>query len=200
MFIHRWRKLEGSDPKRFALIQKIQSLQKRLVKKSEEVVAKQNIIKEQEKLYVSSCYTHDDDDYYYCAFVLVMETTTCSMSIALYRAVIRALISRNSVCVVLVSMCVCAQICGIEECIGAATRSRNCGPTVGVPEKSACEAATAQEDEQRTRNLPGADGGTEGQYRTGPQAIPRVERSVLSTHARRRKAATQRGTVTPSND
>ena len=37
MFIHRWRKLEGSDPKRFALIQKIQSLQKRLVQKSQEV-------------------------------------------------------------------------------------------------------------------------------------------------------------------
>lgn len=52
IFIHRWRRLEGSDPKRFALIQKIQTLQKRLVKKSEEVVMKQSVIKEQEKLYV----------------------------------------------------------------------------------------------------------------------------------------------------
>lgn len=35
--IHRWRKLEGSDPATFELVQKNESLQKRLIKKAEEV-------------------------------------------------------------------------------------------------------------------------------------------------------------------
>lgn len=35
--VHRWRKLEGSDPTAFELIQKIELLQKRLIKKSEQV-------------------------------------------------------------------------------------------------------------------------------------------------------------------
>ena len=47
--IHRWRKLEGSDPQAYELIQKVQILQKRLLLKSEEVVKKNNIIQEQEK-------------------------------------------------------------------------------------------------------------------------------------------------------
>ena len=37
MNIHRWRKLEGSDPATYEMIQKIQILQKRLIKKTEEV-------------------------------------------------------------------------------------------------------------------------------------------------------------------
>ncbi len=40
MNIHRWRKLEGSDPTAFEMIQKIQTLQKRLIAKTEEVVEK----------------------------------------------------------------------------------------------------------------------------------------------------------------
>ena len=37
---HRWRKLEGSDPATYELVQKIHMLQKRLIEKSEEVVEK----------------------------------------------------------------------------------------------------------------------------------------------------------------
>ena len=37
MNIHRWRKLEGSDPSTYEMIQKIQTLQKRLIAKTEEV-------------------------------------------------------------------------------------------------------------------------------------------------------------------
>jgi predicted RNase H-like nuclease (RuvC/YqgF family) len=37
MNVHRWRKLEGSDPTSFELIQKVQTLQKRLIAKTEEV-------------------------------------------------------------------------------------------------------------------------------------------------------------------
>ncbi|CAF2045131.1 unnamed protein product [Rotaria magnacalcarata] len=51
MNIHRWRKLEGSDPSTFELIQKIQLLQKRLIQKTEEVVQKELLIQEKEKLY-----------------------------------------------------------------------------------------------------------------------------------------------------
>jgi len=52
MNIHRWRKLEGSDPSTFEMIQKIQTLQKRLIQKTEEVVEKELLIKEKEKLYM----------------------------------------------------------------------------------------------------------------------------------------------------
>merc|ERR1712179_490550 len=41
MNIHRWRKLEGSDPSTYEMIQKIQTLQKRLITKTEEVVEKE---------------------------------------------------------------------------------------------------------------------------------------------------------------
>ena len=51
MNVHRWRKLEGSDPATFELIQKIQTLQKRLISKTEEVVEKGLIIQEKEKMY-----------------------------------------------------------------------------------------------------------------------------------------------------
>ena len=48
---HRWRKLEGTDPDTWEMLQKIQTLQKRLIKKTEEVVEKDVIIQEKEKLY-----------------------------------------------------------------------------------------------------------------------------------------------------
>uniref|UniRef100_A0A8C4Q3S5 Cilia and flagella associated protein 58 n=1 Tax=Eptatretus burgeri TaxID=7764 RepID=A0A8C4Q3S5_EPTBU len=51
MNIHRWRKLEGSDPSTFELIQKIHTLQRRLIKKTEEVVEKELLLQEKEKLY-----------------------------------------------------------------------------------------------------------------------------------------------------
>jgi hypothetical protein len=50
MNVHRWRKLEGSDPDRYELIQKIRTLQKRLIKKTEEVVEKDLLIKDKDKL------------------------------------------------------------------------------------------------------------------------------------------------------
>jgi chromosome segregation ATPase len=50
--VHRWRKLEGSDPKSFELLQKIQTLQKRLIQKTEQVVEKDLLLQEKEKLYV----------------------------------------------------------------------------------------------------------------------------------------------------
>eukprot|EP00955_Chlamydomonas_euryale_P009494 101406-Chlamydomonas_euryale.AAC.4 len=50
--VHRWRKLEGSDPSTYEMIQKIQTLQKRLIAKTEEVVEKDLLIQEKEKLYM----------------------------------------------------------------------------------------------------------------------------------------------------
>uniref|UniRef100_A0A8C9UZJ6 Cilia and flagella associated protein 58 n=1 Tax=Scleropages formosus TaxID=113540 RepID=A0A8C9UZJ6_SCLFO len=50
--VHRWRKLEASDPSTYELIQKIHSLQRRLITKSEEVVEKELLLQEKEKLYV----------------------------------------------------------------------------------------------------------------------------------------------------
>jgi len=52
MNVHRWRKLEGSDPGTYEMIQKIQTLQKRLIAKTEEVVEKDLLIQEKEKLYI----------------------------------------------------------------------------------------------------------------------------------------------------
>ena len=49
---HRWRKLEGSDPGTYEMLQKIQALQKRLISKTEEVVEKDLLIHEKEKLYL----------------------------------------------------------------------------------------------------------------------------------------------------
>ncbi|GBG34684.1 Cilia- and flagella-associated protein 58 [Hondaea fermentalgiana] len=51
MNVHRWRKLEGSDPATYEMIQKIQTLQKRLIAKTEQVVEKDLVIQEKEKLY-----------------------------------------------------------------------------------------------------------------------------------------------------
>ncbi|XP_072513387.1 cilia- and flagella-associated protein 58 isoform X2 [Salminus brasiliensis] len=44
MNVHRWRRLEASDPSTFELIQKIHSLQRRLITKSEEVVEKELLL------------------------------------------------------------------------------------------------------------------------------------------------------------
>ncbi|PRP78294.1 flagellar associated protein [Planoprotostelium fungivorum] len=49
MNIHRWRKLEGSDPTAYEMIQKIHTLQRRLIAKTEEVVEKDLAIQESEK-------------------------------------------------------------------------------------------------------------------------------------------------------
>jgi ribosomal protein L29 len=51
MNVHRWRKLEGSDPAMYEMIQKIQTLQRRLISKTEEVVEKDLMIQEKDKLY-----------------------------------------------------------------------------------------------------------------------------------------------------
>lgn len=52
MNVHRWRKLKGSDPGTYEMIQKIQTLQKRLIEKTEEVVEKEMLIQEKEKAYL----------------------------------------------------------------------------------------------------------------------------------------------------
>jgi len=51
MNVHRWRKLEGTDPETYEMLQKIQSLQRRLIAKTEECVEKDVVIQEKEKLY-----------------------------------------------------------------------------------------------------------------------------------------------------
>ena len=51
MNVHRWRKLEGVDPNIFELIQKIQALQKMLIAKTEEVVQKELLIQDKDKLF-----------------------------------------------------------------------------------------------------------------------------------------------------
>eukprot|EP00928_Gymnodinium_smaydae_P081128 TRINITY_DN646_c0_g3_i2.p1 TRINITY_DN646_c0_g3~~TRINITY_DN646_c0_g3_i2.p1 ORF type:complete len:867 (+),score=304.02 TRINITY_DN646_c0_g3_i2:144-2744(+) len=51
MNVHRWRKLEGSDPQMFELIQKVRTLQKRLISKTELVVAKDAEIQEKERVH-----------------------------------------------------------------------------------------------------------------------------------------------------
>ncbi|KAM9284712.1 cilia- and flagella-associated protein 58 [Morus bassanus] len=50
--VHRWRKLEASDPSTYELIQKIQRLQKQLINKTGEVIEKELLLQEKEKLYV----------------------------------------------------------------------------------------------------------------------------------------------------
>ncbi|XP_034034786.1 cilia- and flagella-associated protein 58 [Thalassophryne amazonica] len=50
--IHRWRKLEATDPDKYELIQKIHALQKRLIAKTEELEEKELLVQEKEKLYV----------------------------------------------------------------------------------------------------------------------------------------------------
>ena len=52
MNVHRWRKLEAVDQENYERILKIQTLQRRLIAKTEEVNEKDNLIKEKEKLYM----------------------------------------------------------------------------------------------------------------------------------------------------
>ena len=52
MNVHRWRILEGSNKDVVDMIRKVQLLQKRLIAKTEEVVEKDLLIQEKEKLYV----------------------------------------------------------------------------------------------------------------------------------------------------
>jgi len=52
MNVHRWRKLEGSDPATYEMMQKVKTLQKRLISKTEEAVEKDLAIQEKEKLYL----------------------------------------------------------------------------------------------------------------------------------------------------
>lgn len=44
--VHRWRKLESSDPERYDLVRKAQSLQRTLVAKTESTVKKDLLIQE----------------------------------------------------------------------------------------------------------------------------------------------------------
>ena len=50
--VHRWRLLESSDPKRYEKILQIQSLQKELVSKADEVISSDLLIQEKEKAYM----------------------------------------------------------------------------------------------------------------------------------------------------
>jgi preprotein translocase subunit Sec63 len=52
MNVHRWRVLESSDPNRFEKITLIQTLQKQLVVKADEVTRHELLIKEKEKVYM----------------------------------------------------------------------------------------------------------------------------------------------------
>ncbi|XP_050310350.1 cilia- and flagella-associated protein 58-like [Anthonomus grandis grandis] len=51
--IHRWRKLEGSDPEVVELLQKIKILQKRLLHQASEGVERERQLKEAERLYLN---------------------------------------------------------------------------------------------------------------------------------------------------
>ncbi|CAM6096413.1 unnamed protein product [Calypogeia fissa] len=50
--IHRWRAIEATDPPTYEMIVKIQTLQKRLIQKTEEVLDKDIMIQQKEKLYI----------------------------------------------------------------------------------------------------------------------------------------------------
>lgn len=52
MNVHRWRKLEGSDPQSFALINKIRTLQTRVIHKTQECGEMEQKIAEKERLYL----------------------------------------------------------------------------------------------------------------------------------------------------
>ena len=46
--VHRWRKLEATDSETFELMSKIQSLWKRLISKTEEVLSKEKVVEGKE--------------------------------------------------------------------------------------------------------------------------------------------------------
>ncbi|XP_043264498.1 cilia- and flagella-associated protein 58-like [Colletes gigas] len=51
--IHRWRKLEGSDPSTYELLVKIQILQKRVLRMAGDMIEKEKKIRDTEKLYMN---------------------------------------------------------------------------------------------------------------------------------------------------
>jgi hypothetical protein len=52
MNVHRWKKLEATDPENYERIMKIQTLQRRVITKTQEVEEKDKLIKEKEKLFM----------------------------------------------------------------------------------------------------------------------------------------------------
>lgn len=50
--VHRWRKLESSDPERYDLVRKVQSLQRSLVSKTESAVKKGLLIQEKVRIFI----------------------------------------------------------------------------------------------------------------------------------------------------
>merc|ERR1711920_270211 len=52
MNVHRWRKLEGTDAAMYEMMQKVKTLQKRLISKTEEAVEKDLEIQEKERLHL----------------------------------------------------------------------------------------------------------------------------------------------------
>merc|ERR1712185_743847 len=52
MNVHRWRKLEGSDPNTYNMITRTHALQKQLIRRTEEVADKDAMIQQKERLYV----------------------------------------------------------------------------------------------------------------------------------------------------
>lgn len=50
--VHRWRKLESSDPERYDLVRKAQSLQRNIVAKTESIVKKDLLIQEKVRAWV----------------------------------------------------------------------------------------------------------------------------------------------------
>lgn len=49
---HRWRTLKGQDPDKFDLIQKVQAYQRKLIRKTEEVLKLQLVLSDKERLYL----------------------------------------------------------------------------------------------------------------------------------------------------
>merc|ERR1712050_422811 len=52
MNVHRWWELAGSDTDMYEMIQRVKQLQKTLISKTEEVVEKDALIQDKERLYV----------------------------------------------------------------------------------------------------------------------------------------------------
>merc|ERR1711881_103608 len=52
MNVHRWRKLEGSDPSQKEMLAKVKALQRRFIAKTEEAVEKEMLIHDKEKLFI----------------------------------------------------------------------------------------------------------------------------------------------------
>ena len=48
--VHRWRNLESSDPQRFEMTRKIQSLQKRIIARNQDIVEKGEVGAEANKI------------------------------------------------------------------------------------------------------------------------------------------------------